>query len=1847
MAGLSIQIPGVELLEELGHGTYSVVHRARRGDSFYAVKMPLRNETGIKLKILGRRFRREAVALARLRHPLLPRVMEVGVVDRAPYIIMELATGETLADRIVRGPLGEDAVVELGCQLASVLTEVHESGLVHRDVKPRNIVFDASTGRIRLVDFGFAASIDAAFRVLEPVGTLEYAAPEQVSDLRQRVDGRADLYAVGCVMYECLAQSPPFPDLDPKRLLFQHRGHQIPDVREIVPHVSGAMASILRRLLARSPDDRYANAAALLYDLEHIDEMRSGGRTTSTYGNRQRTTSLVPLLGRHKELTRLRRDWADVEAGHSRVAVLRGQTGSGKTRLVQALMDHAIGRGHKTLGARCHAWDPRPFSAIREIVEGNSHDLSEHDQGKAAEHLRNLAGDLAPLLKVLSPTIATMLVDVAPVPQSQDAQHIFVEGLAEFLSKLFREIGPAVVFVDDLQWLDAGSRRVFRRALDRVEGSKILFLFSSRGEPGEIAEVDRFLEGLEFTQINLDKLAENDIVDLIGAYLGDSVLDADLIRSVLQLSDHTPLSTLEILRMMLDDGHLLPFWGSWKFDVDAVMKMHLPPSTLGVLERRIETLDDMTKATLRAAAVTGMTFFDRLLPPICGLEEGHTTAALAEARRAMLVEPARLGTHRFVHDSVREVLLKGMTEEDLREAHQRAAEAMDGVVVSQDSPRSSMRPSAASLEPPSLSDGGSVRPSSVLISGDPDADACYTLASHYARGIPGRTPQRIYETNVAAGRLAFHTFDNERALDFFVAAQHASGHLELTPDPALNLLIGEARLRVGALERSREQFTGVLRMTSDPLHQTWALSRIAWIYQLQFDSAHAWEYLQQAFAKLEQRCPTDSLWAAVASWLVWLWSRVMPRRQVVDDLERQRLEAVCSLYYQAARLASLDEKPIRIVKSALSGVVPAERLGPSTSLARIYVTLSFVFTALGRRKTGRYYLKRAEDVARSTADPVAIAHALQVHSVVAAWEGNLRDAIETGQRCLEEYGHWRELSEYCVLACNQHLLLEMCGHSVEAWEWMARVVDRVEHHEGDPFLSSVLELAAHASLTCVGREDEAETRLKKLRELTIRVPDNSGFQTWTYVPRLRIFTERGDFGVGFEELVAEFDGKKLNPRRVHLGVTQYYIHLAHARVHAILRASEDRRKPLLDKLASALRDLKAGARIPVILAHAQVVEAYHSMFLGARAKAVRLFARAEALAQKENAPWVLYAVHRGRAHLLQTDGLNEAARDQARIAEVLAAEHGMMYRLRWIREEFNLVREPHSLASENLPPLLPRAIADRVQGRSEGGGGQLRTLLRLTESVPENLDSASQVHAILNDLIHGLRAERGFLFLSRDGAADNGAAAALKYLAGQDAEGNSIKEPDAPSRSLVDEAFTAWTFAGDGAASYLLTATPTRAMVAAPISVDDVVIGAVCLDREAAPFVEAEGELLVVLASQVPVALEFARALRSRQRAEQELQRAQKLEAMGRLARGVARDFGRVLMDIRTSTDALMSSNVNGSLERIQSIQRAASHAEELTRHLVEFSSSGAQRLELVSIDDRIRRSMPLLEELLGPAIALTVRLGLDVHMIKAEVGQIDRMLVALAMRARDVTTHGGAFIVETANATLDETDIRTHPTAKAGRYVRISVSDTGRAIEPRAEKSMFEPFADEDDPSGGLALGTLYRNVVDCGGFIDIESIVGEGTTFRIYWPSTSERVNAKPIESEAPKLPRGTETILLVEPEPLTGDALGRVLKDLGYRVLMAHDGVEALKLVARRLVEIDMVIADAFLPGMNGFELGRELVKMRKTLRVVCLSDPAQASAANGHSSQHVEFLPKPVHQDALARRVREVLDRRVTS
>ena len=270
MAG-PFHIPGIEIEAELGHGAYSAVYRALRATPC-AVKVP-RNR--------GRWTRwayREAVALARVRHPGLPAVIEVGEVGDAPFLVMELVEGETLADKLHQGPLTEREAVDLVTRLVDTLSAVHDAGLVHRDVKPRNIIIERS-GSLRLVDFGFAAPTERV-SVHDAAGTPGYTAPEQFQNPSQ-VDARADLYAVGQVFLECMTGRPPGPT-EERSVAGSATGRTTSEILRL----SGPAGAVIAGLRAHEAGDRYPDARSVLRDLDSC--ARDGRRRARAHTSRRR-----------------------------------------------------------------------------------------------------------------------------------------------------------------------------------------------------------------------------------------------------------------------------------------------------------------------------------------------------------------------------------------------------------------------------------------------------------------------------------------------------------------------------------------------------------------------------------------------------------------------------------------------------------------------------------------------------------------------------------------------------------------------------------------------------------------------------------------------------------------------------------------------------------------------------------------------------------------------------------------------------------------------------------------------------------------------------------------------------------------------------------------------------------------------------------------------------------------------------------------------------------------------------------------------------------------------------------------------------------------------------------------------------------------------------------------------------------------------------------------------------------------------------------------------------------------------------------------------------------------------
>ena len=320
-----IEISGIELQTEIGQGARSVVYRGRRGDRLVAVKLLRRVASG-EARAQAVQVRREAAALASLRHPCFVEILEVGEARDQPYLVMEYVAGRTLAELLVRGKLPESQAVRIGHTVAVALTEIHRRGMVHRDIKPQNILL-ADAGGLKIIDFGFATHAHTIEDPAQVAGTFLYSAPEQTGMLRRPLDGRADLYALGAVLFECVAGRPPFLLTEVSELLRMHAVVRPPDLRELVPGCSRGLAAIVARLLAKDPDDRYQTGAGLAADLARVDRL-GDPPLLGTDDDPRDSSDDTPLVGRAAELARLQGLWIRALRGHGGGATIEGEAGS-------------------------------------------------------------------------------------------------------------------------------------------------------------------------------------------------------------------------------------------------------------------------------------------------------------------------------------------------------------------------------------------------------------------------------------------------------------------------------------------------------------------------------------------------------------------------------------------------------------------------------------------------------------------------------------------------------------------------------------------------------------------------------------------------------------------------------------------------------------------------------------------------------------------------------------------------------------------------------------------------------------------------------------------------------------------------------------------------------------------------------------------------------------------------------------------------------------------------------------------------------------------------------------------------------------------------------------------------------------------------------------------------------------------------------------------------------------------------------------------------------------------------------------------------------------------------------
>lgn len=445
----------------------------------------------------------------------------------------------------------------------------------------------------------------------------------------------------------------------------------------------------------------------------------------------------------------------------------------------------------------------------------------------------------------------------------------------------------------------------------------------------------------------------------------------------------------------------------------------------------------------------------------------------------------------------------------------------------------------------------------------------------------------------------------------------------------------------------------------------------------------------------------------------------------------------------------------------------------------------------------------------------------------------------------------------------------------------------------------------------------------------------------------------------------------------------------------------------------------------------------------------------------------------------------------------------------------------------------------------------------------------------------------------------------------------------------------------------VVMAEDTRAALHVPMEHAQGLVAVMCLDSSV-PL--AWSMHAITTATEVAAHLSFvlkdAEASTTRMQLEEQLRQSQKMEAVGRLAGGVAHDFNNILTGITGYVELILGQVDEPQARRdLEQIRRFSDRAAGLTHQLLAFSRRQPLLVSAVDLNELVASTMGLIERLIGEDVDLKFESGPGLAVVEADAGQIEQVLMNLAVNSRDAMPGGGRLLIETSNVYLDHDYARSHSAVDPGEYVMLSVSDTGIGMDSDAQERIFEPFftTKEQGKGTGLGLSTVYGIVKQHEGNIWVYSEPDRGTCFKIYLPVSHSTPVVEPVDQGGSHVPCGDETVLLVEDEPRVRDAVKRALENYGYTVLSALHPDEATTVFGENAHSVDILLSDVVMPGCDGVQLYDRLCVQRPGLPVLFMSGYTDRSILEeGILNPGVPFIQKPFSPAQLVRKVRAVLD-----
>jgi len=1124
--------------EEIGRGGMGLVFRGWDVELERPVAVKV---LAVELEVGDARERlfREARAAAALNHPHVVAVHDVGQHAGMPYFVMELVEGPNLGDR---PPASLAEVVEIACQICDALAHAHAHGLVHRDLKPGNVLLEERSGKasVKIVDLGLAVR-DRGVRITRQggiSGTVAYMAPEQA--LGRELDGRTDLYALGVMLYQFTTGRLPFDGDSALAVLSQHLHAPVVPPRTYRQDLPEHLEQAILRLLAKDPEDRFATAAeaaaALTPAPEAVPAAPAG--TPTALGGLVRGR----LVGREAELDTLRRSWGQATAGRGGMVLVTGEPGAGKTRLARELIDYARITGGTVLSGGCYELEAAtpylPFvEALRSWVHASTDD-----------ELRVGVGDAAAEIARLAPELASR---IGPIPEgpalsaAEERLRLF-DGIARFVIGRASS-GGLLLFIDDLQWADQASLSLLHYLVRLIGGERVLVIGCYRetelDRAHPLAEaLDQWNRERAAVRVHLRRFGADATGAMLAALLGDECLSAEFCASVHRETEGNPFFIEEVVKTLVEEGQLVCEAGEWRRREDGG-QLVLPQGVKAAIGRRLDHVSPPAIEVLRTAAILGKTFDFSELAVVADKEEDELLDALDEAVAAQLLETRSGETVAFTHDKIREVLYHELNPIRRRRLHTRVAEGLEalrergGHVAVEDLAHHFME--GGSLEK-GFAHAMAAAADATEVFAYADALRLYERARECAEEL-GRDSE-LPAIDAAMGEV--YGLKGEP----LAAAEHYERALAATVNRAeevrLRCLIGEAYVSIGDARALTylEQARAALDPDAQPAEVARATMIEARFHHYHGRSREAAELLGRAVAPAERSGDT-TLIGYVFGYLAGAYQHLAEfeesdrwAQRCIDIGTQRDVPSVTAIGYEFL----VENSFMRGLWRRAIDYVPrhravAEKSASTDRLGWSYLGPTVSHLGLGNIAEAEAAAKEGLDLADRTGDERLAVFLGSWSAQVAAEQGRLDEAAETAEAWFQRADTLGLKSGQAEALRIQAYVAQRAGDHPRVLEFARRaesVLEGTDESVNPVWFNGII----CESLIAVGRLDEAGKRINAALEATRK----AGMPHWEGMAlraRGRLHAVRGDNQAALRDFEAAIDLFEELGSRIELGRT--------------------------------------------------------------------------------------------------------------------------------------------------------------------------------------------------------------------------------------------------------------------------------------------------------------------------------------------------------------------------------------------------------------------------------------------------------------------------------------------------------------------------------------------------------------------------------------------------------------------------------------------------------------------------------------------------------------------------------------